>query len=118
VLREECVSSQFEKEEQQLRLDVRGNLYPGLQYRGFSTFTFDIMQRKVPELKKFGNANAWSKLENVDLSSSYSSSNIYRMFRAQADWTLTHTSHKDTEQSAIEASITFDGVTLTDPLIR
>jgi hypothetical protein len=43
---------------------------------------------------------------------------IYRVFRAQADWTLTHTSHKDTEQSTIEASITLDGVTLTDSLIR
>jgi hypothetical protein len=31
---------------------------------------------------------------------------------------LTHTSHKDTEQRTIEASITHDGVTLTDPLIR
>jgi riboflavin synthase alpha subunit len=39
---------------------------------------------------------------------------IYRVFRAQADWTLTHTSHKVTEQIAIEASITLDGVTLTD----
>jgi hypothetical protein len=36
----------------------------------------------------------------------------------QADWTLTHTSHKDTEQSTIEVSIAFDGVILTDPLIR
>jgi hypothetical protein len=36
----------------------------------------------------------------------------------EADWTLTHTSQRDTEQSAIEASITLDGVTLTDPLIR
>jgi hypothetical protein len=35
------------------------------------------------------------------------------VFRAQADWTLTHTSHKDTEQSTIEASVTLDGVTLT-----
>jgi hypothetical protein len=35
---------------------------------------------------------------------------------AQADWT--HMSHKDTEQSTIEASITLDGVILTDPLIR
>jgi hypothetical protein len=43
---------------------------------------------------------------------------LYRVFRAQADWTLTHTSHKDTEQSTIEASITLDGVTLTDSLIR
>jgi hypothetical protein len=43
---------------------------------------------------------------------------IYRMFRAKADWTLTHTSHKDTEQSTIEVSIKLDGVTLTDPLIR
>jgi hypothetical protein len=43
---------------------------------------------------------------------------IYRVFRAQADWTLTHTSHKDTEQSTIEASITLDGETLTDSLIR
>jgi hypothetical protein len=31
---------------------------------------------------------------------------------------LTHTSHKGTEQSRIEASITLDGVTLTDSLIR
>jgi hypothetical protein len=36
----------------------------------------------------------------------------------QLDWTLTHTSHKDTEQSTIEASVTLDGMTLTDPLIR
>jgi hypothetical protein len=35
------------------------------------------------------------------------------VFRAQADWTLTHTSHKDTEQSTIETSITLNGVTLT-----
>jgi hypothetical protein len=42
----------------------------------------------------------------------------YRAFRAQADWTLTHTSRKDTEQSPIEASITLDGVTLTDALLR
>jgi hypothetical protein len=40
------------------------------------------------------------------------------MFRAQADWTLTHMSHKDTEQSTIEASITLDGVILTNSLIR
>jgi hypothetical protein len=40
------------------------------------------------------------------------------LFRAQADWALTHASHKDTEQSTIEASITLDGVTLTDSLIR
>jgi hypothetical protein len=40
------------------------------------------------------------------------------MFRARADWTLTHTSHKDTEQSTIEVSITLDGVTPTDSLIR
>jgi hypothetical protein len=44
--------------------------------------------------------------------------NIYRVFRAQAGWTLTHTSEKDTEQSTVEASITFDGVTLTDSLLR
>jgi hypothetical protein len=42
----------------------------------------------------------------------------YRVFREQADGTLTHTSHKNTEQSIIEASITLDGVTLTDSLIR
>jgi hypothetical protein len=35
-----------------------------------------------------------------------------------ADWTLTETSHKDTEQSIMEASITLDGVTLSDSLIR
>jgi hypothetical protein len=39
-------------------------------------------------------------------------------FGAQADWTLTQTSHKDTEQSTIEASTTLDGITLTDPLPR
>jgi hypothetical protein len=38
-------------------------------------------------------------------------------FSAQADRTSTHTSQKDTEQSTIEASMTLDGVTLTDPLI-
>jgi hypothetical protein len=39
---------------------------------------------------------------------------VYSVISAQADWTLTHTSHEDTEQSTIEASITLDGVTLTD----
>jgi hypothetical protein len=43
---------------------------------------------------------------------------LYRVFTAQADWTLTHTSHTDTEQMTIEASITLDGVTRTDSLIR
>jgi hypothetical protein len=43
---------------------------------------------------------------------------IYRMFRAQADWTLTNMSHKDTEYSTIQASITFDGVTRTDSMLR
>jgi hypothetical protein len=43
---------------------------------------------------------------------------FYRVFSAQADWTLTHTSHKDTDQSTIKVCITLDGVTLTDPLIR
>jgi hypothetical protein len=43
---------------------------------------------------------------------------IYIVFGAQAEWILTHTSHKDTEQSTTEASITLDDVTLTDPLIR
>jgi hypothetical protein len=36
----------------------------------------------------------------------------------QGDWTLTHLGHKDTEQSTIEASITLDGITLTDSLTR
>jgi hypothetical protein len=31
---------------------------------------------------------------------------------------LTHTYHKDTERSTLEAPITLDGVTLTDSLIR
>jgi hypothetical protein len=43
---------------------------------------------------------------------------FYCVFRVQADWTLTHMSHKDTEQSTIEASITLNGITLTDSLIR
>jgi hypothetical protein len=38
---------------------------------------------------------------------------FYRMFRAQADMTVAHTSLKNTEQSTIEASITLDVVTLT-----
>jgi hypothetical protein len=38
---------------------------------------------------------------------------IYRVFREQADWTLTHTNHKDIEHSTIVASIALDGVTLT-----
>jgi hypothetical protein len=42
----------------------------------------------------------------------------YMMFSAQADFTLTHTSHKDTVQSTTEASKTLDGVTRTDSLIR
>jgi hypothetical protein len=43
---------------------------------------------------------------------------LYRVLSEQADWTLTHTSHKDTEQNTIEASITLDGVILTGSLIR
>jgi hypothetical protein len=42
---------------------------------------------------------------------------IYRVFRAETDWTLAHTSHKNTEQSTVEASITLDGVTRTDSLL-
>jgi hypothetical protein len=42
----------------------------------------------------------------------------YRVFNAQAIWTLTHTSHKDTEKSIIVSSITLEGVTLTDSLNR
>jgi hypothetical protein len=42
---------------------------------------------------------------------------LYRVFRAQDDWTLTHTSHKGTEQRTIEASISLECVTLTDSLI-
>jgi hypothetical protein len=49
---------------------------------------------------------------------SYSYIIKYRVFSEQADWTLTHMSHKDTKQSTVEANITLDGVTLTDPLIR
>jgi hypothetical protein len=48
----------------------------------------------------------------------YNTIEVLRVFRAQADWTLTHTSHKDTEQSTIKASITLDGLILTDSLIR
>jgi hypothetical protein len=43
---------------------------------------------------------------------------LYRVFSAQDEWILTHTSHKVTEQSTTENSITLDGVTLTHPLIR
>jgi hypothetical protein len=44
----------------------------------------------------------------------YSYMPIYRVFRAQADWLLTRMSHKDIEQSTIEASVTLNGVTLTN----
>jgi hypothetical protein len=43
---------------------------------------------------------------------------LNRVFSSQANWTLTHTSHKDTEQSRIEASVTLDGITRTDSLLR
>jgi hypothetical protein len=43
---------------------------------------------------------------------------VHHVFSAQTDWTLTHMSHKDREQSTMEASITLNGVTLTDSLIR
>jgi hypothetical protein len=33
---------------------------------------------------------------------------------SERSWLDTHTSHKDTEQSTIEASITLGGITLTD----
>jgi shikimate kinase len=42
----------------------------------------------------------------------------YRMFSAKADWTLTHTCHKNKKQGTVEAAITLNGVTLTDSLIR
>jgi hypothetical protein len=42
----------------------------------------------------------------------------YRVFSALADGTFTHTSHKDTDQRTIEASVTLDGVTQTDSLLR
>jgi hypothetical protein len=38
--------------------------------------------------------------------------------QVQADLKLTRASHKDAEQNTIGASITLDGVTLTDSLIR
>jgi hypothetical protein len=37
-----------------------------------------------------------------------------RVFIAQADWKLIHTSHKDTEESKMEASITLGDVTPTN----
>jgi hypothetical protein len=43
---------------------------------------------------------------------------IVILFRGQTDWTLTHTGRKGTEQSTIKASITPDGVTLTELLLR
>jgi hypothetical protein len=43
---------------------------------------------------------------------------IYWVFRSQADWSSTHTSHKDTEQSTLESSVTLDGITQTDSLLR
>jgi hypothetical protein len=49
---------------------------------------------------------------------SLSSMARYWVFREQAEWTLTHTSYKDTEESTIEACITLDGVTRADLLVR
>jgi hypothetical protein len=37
----------------------------------------------------------------------------HQVFSASADWTMSRTIHKDTEQSTIDASVTLDGVTLT-----
>jgi hypothetical protein len=45
-------------------------------------------------------------------------SSIYWSISTQADCTLIDTSHKDKEEGTIEASITLDGVTLTDQQIR
>jgi hypothetical protein len=42
----------------------------------------------------------------------------FNIVHPPTSWTLTHMSHKDTQQSTIEASATLDGITLTDPLIR
>jgi hypothetical protein len=42
---------------------------------------------------------------------------LYRVLSAQADWTLTHKSHKGTEQSTVEATITLDGVEVIDSLL-
>jgi hypothetical protein len=39
---------------------------------------------------------------------------IHQVSKVQTDWTLTRTSHKDTEQRTMEASITLNGITLTD----
>jgi hypothetical protein len=54
------------------------------------------------------------------LSICYSAETKYVITGVQraTDWTLTRTSHEDTEQSTIEASVTLNGVTRTDSLIR
>jgi hypothetical protein len=57
--------------------------------------------------------DTWRWKQHIPPKRLYPPTRLYRVFRAQADWALTHTSHKDTEQSTIEASITLDGVTLT-----
>jgi hypothetical protein len=55
----------------------------------------------------------WSPASRKSLYPLRYPSSVERVFRVQADWTVTHTSHKNTEQRAIEAFITLDGVTLT-----
>jgi hypothetical protein len=59
------------------------------------------------EVKRLWKKKSWPKLR------------FYWVFSAQADWTSAHTSHKNTDQSTIEASITLDGVIdrLTDKVI-
>jgi hypothetical protein len=68
-----------------------------------SNFSLEVI---VPSFIQFLEVNAGPAHEEY----------IYRVFSVQADWTLTHPSHKDTEQSTIEASmfITLDGITLID----
>jgi hypothetical protein len=59
---------------------------------------------------------AYTRLEQLRGTIHNNAAHKYCVFIVQADWTSTHTSLKDTEQSTIEASITLDGVTLTDPV--
>jgi hypothetical protein len=69
----------------------------------------------LPQLFQLQGFNMWSYGRLLSVCIDYWCY-LHRVFRA-ADWTLTHASYKDTEQSTIEASITLDGVTLTNSLI-
>jgi hypothetical protein len=66
-----------------------------------------LLQQNVHHI--FGRVEGYHEYgKELQYSASLSTVGLYRVFSAQADSTLIHTSHKDREQSTTEASITLD----------